>query len=38
VVYKFNVSRYRELLKKEPILEEESEFLFYEPDYLEQLS
>jgi hypothetical protein len=35
---KFNVSRYRELLKKERILEEQNKFLFDEPDYLELFS
>ena len=35
---KFNVSRYRELLKKERILEEQNKFLFDEPYYLELLS
>ena len=38
MVDKFNVSRYRELLKKESILEEQNKFLLDETDYLELLS
>lgn len=38
MVNKFNVSRYRELLKKEEILKEQNKFLFDEPDYRELLS
>ena len=38
MINKFNVSRYHELLKKEDILEEQSKFLFDDPDYLELLS
>lgn len=38
MVNKFNVSRYRELLKKKDILEEQNKFLFDDPDYLELLS
>ncbi len=38
MVNKFNVSRYRELLKKKYILEEQNKFLFDDPDYLELLS
>jgi len=38
MVNKFNVPRYRELLKKEKILEEQNKFLLDEPDYLELLS
>ncbi len=37
MVYKFDVARYSRLLKKKSILEEESKFLFDEPDYLELL-
>lgn len=35
---KFNVSRYRELLKKKDILEEQNKFLFDDADYFELLS
>jgi len=35
---KFNVSRYRELLKKKDIIEEQDTFVFDNPDYLELLS
>jgi hypothetical protein len=38
MINKFNVLRYRELLKKESILEKQNKFLFGEPDYLELLS
>ena len=38
MVNKFDVSRYRELLKKKDILDEQNKFLFNEPDYLELLS
>jgi len=38
MVNKFNLSRYRELLKKKDILEEQNKFLFDEPDFLELLS
>ena len=38
MVNKFNVLRYRELLKKKEILEEQNKFLFDDPDYLELLS
>ena len=38
MINKFNVSRYRELLKKKNILEEQNKFLFNNPDYLELLS
>lgn len=38
MVKKFDVSRYRELLKRKDILEEQSEFIFDEPEYRELLS
>ena len=38
MVDKFNVSQYRELLKKESILSEQNKFLFDESDSLEVLS
>ena len=38
MIHKFNLSRYRELLKKEKILEEQTNFLFDEPNYLELIS
>ena len=38
MVTKFNILRYRELLKKKNILEEQNKFLFNEPDYFELLS
>ena len=38
MVTKFNILRYRELLKKKNILAEQNKFLFNEPDYFELLS